>query len=88
MSQGAEVRQGFRGGSDAVDVSVIAWSWRVSTLCVVLMEVRVIGVLRVSMWGSGLCGPNAGGEDGCMQSDRSSCVMRPLFLLNEWRGKS
>ena len=57
MSRGAEVRamQGFRGGSDAVDVSAIAWSWRVSTLCVVLMGLRVIGVSIVlmgfgSMW--------------------------------------
>ena len=24
------------------------------------------------MWGLGLYGPNAGGEDGCMQSNRSS----------------
>ena len=47
MSQGAEVRQGFRGGSDAVDVSVIAWSW--STLCVVVMGLRVIGVSIVLM---------------------------------------
>ena len=50
MSQGAEVMQGFRGGSDAVDISAIAWSWRVSTLCVVLMGLRVIGVSIVLMW--------------------------------------
>ena len=72
--------QGFRGGSDAVDISAIAWSWRVSTLCVVVMGLRVIGVSIVLMWGLGLCGPNAGGEDGYMQSDRSSMRHASIVL--------
>ena len=75
--------QGFRGDPMPSTVSVVAWSWRLSTPCVVLMGLRVIGVLIVLMWGLGLCGPNAGGEDGCMQSDRCSCVMHPLLLLNQ-----
>ena len=80
--------QRFRGDPMSSTVSAIAWSWPVSMLCVILMGLKVVGVSIVLMWGLGLCGPNAGGEDGCMQSDGSLCVMRPLFLLNKWRGES
>ena len=90
MSRGAEVSvmQGFRGGSDAVD----HFSYRLVLACVDAV-CRSDGnegdrCLKSFDVGLGLCGPNAGGEDGCMQSDRSSCVMGPLFLLNQWRGES
>ena len=72
MSRGAEVRvtQRFGGGSDAVD----RFRYRLVLECVdVVCRSGIEGDRCMKSFdvGSGLCGPNARGKDGCMQSDRS-----------------